>query len=315
MKKLTITTAAALGALAAFCAWGEWVYAGKWGSEGGDYGEFDYPHGIAVAPNGNVYVADVWNCRVQYFTSTGSFLGYWDSQFWHPRGVAVSPNGKYVYVADSGNSRIRYFTRQGSYLGEWGRYGAHNGYFNWPYDLDVAPDGTVFVADTFNRRVQYFTPTGSFLGGWRAERPGMPEGIFALTRNLAYVANAEQHRVYRFRFEGEFWLEYYWGSFGTGNGQFNIPTDVSYNASLRQVLVADVRNHRVQYFTRPGSFLGKWGKRGSGPGEFYYPVGLAVAPNGYVYVTEEGNCRVQYFKWVNPVVSPTSLGRVRALFR
>ncbi len=105
-----------------------------------------------------------------------------------------------------------------------------------------------------------------------------------------------------------------WGSFGSGDGQFNEPKGIAV-APDYAVYVADSRNHRVQYFTPMGSFLGKWGSYGTGPGEFSYPVGIAVAPNGYVYVTEEGNYRVQYFRWSEPAVSPTSLGRVKALFR
>jgi hypothetical protein len=77
MKKLTTLTAAALGALAAFYAWGGWVYEGKWGSYGTGNGQFINPASVAVAPNGNVYVVDFGNDRVQYFTSTGSFLGKW----------------------------------------------------------------------------------------------------------------------------------------------------------------------------------------------------------------------------------------------
>lgn len=75
MKKLAITTAAVLTALAAFYAWGDWVYVGKWGSEGRGNGQFIMPSGLAVAPNGRVYVADRDNQRVQYFSPSGSYLG------------------------------------------------------------------------------------------------------------------------------------------------------------------------------------------------------------------------------------------------
>jgi len=61
------------------------------------------------------------------------------------------------------------------------------------------------------------------------------------------------------------------------------------------VYVVDAGNHRVQYFTSAGSFLGSWGGQGSGAGQFNNPQGAAAAKNGNVYVTDAGNHRVQYF--------------------
>ncbi len=232
MKKLAITTAAALGALAAFCAWGGWVYEGQWGSRGSGNGQFDDPGGVEVAPNGNVYVGDQYNHRIQYFTPTGSFLGKWGSfgsgngQFDGPAGVAVAFTGN-VYVTEDGayyeNYRVQYFTSSGSYLGKWGSKGTGNGQFNGPLGVAVAPNGNVCVADRQNHRIQYFTPTGSFLEKW--------------------------------------------GSYGTGNGQFYLPCAVAFNAA-----------------------------------------------GDPVYISDGGNDRVQYFKWVTVAVVPTSLGRVKALF-
>ena len=62
---------------AATLALGDYVYEGQWGSEGSGSGQFDRPREVALAPNGNVYVIDTYNNRVQYFTPTGNFIGAW----------------------------------------------------------------------------------------------------------------------------------------------------------------------------------------------------------------------------------------------
>jgi hypothetical protein len=51
----------------------------------------------------------------------------------------------------------------------------------------------------------------------------------------------------------------------------------------------------MQYFTLTGSFLGKWGKEGSGPGEFKDPYGIGRGPLNVYYVADSENDRVQYF--------------------
>jgi tripartite motif-containing protein 71 len=80
--------------------------------------------------------------------------------------------------------------------------------------------------------------------------------------------------------------------------------------------VTDRLNHRVQYFTPTGSFLGKWGRPGNLPGEFAGTFGASFSRDGTrIYVGDAGNSRIQYFRWSPPAVAPASLGRVKALFR
>ena len=65
-----------------------------------------------------------------------------------------------------------------------------------------------------------------------------------------------------------------WGSLGAGPGQFAGPFDVAVDRE-GFVYVTDSGNHRVQKFTRDGTFVLQWGGQGTGPGEFVKPTGIA----------------------------------------
>ncbi len=86
----------------------------KWGSYGSGDGQFDPPGAIAVDGEGNVYVGEGYNYRIQKFTSDGTFITKWgsegsgDGQFRQPAGIAVDSEGN-VYVADTFNYRIQKF--------------------------------------------------------------------------------------------------------------------------------------------------------------------------------------------------------------
>jgi hypothetical protein len=61
--------------------------------------------------------------------------------------------------------------------------------------------------------------------------------------------------------------------------------------------VADSGNNRIQKFNGSGTFLTTWGGPGSGNGQFYNPIGVALDASGKVYVTDTGNNRVQKFEY------------------
>lgn len=87
-----------------------------------DFAGFNRPNGVAVAPDGDLYVADTWNFSIREFTPDGELLNSWGSPgqfgagaqvepvdgFWGPRDVDVDAEGR-VYVADTGNKRIRVY--------------------------------------------------------------------------------------------------------------------------------------------------------------------------------------------------------------
>jgi len=61
------------------------------------------------------------------------------------------------------------------------------------------------------------------------------------------------------------------------------------------VYVSDTHHNRIQKFTPQGEYFGRWGSKGTGPGEFDYPQGIAADRSGSVYVADTHNHRIQKF--------------------
>ncbi len=139
----------------------------RWGAGAGDGasgdgpGAFDHPEAVAVAPSGDVYVADTGNDRVVGLSPGGGAIAEWGSKgaangrFRSPSGVAVDAAGD-VYVLDSENNRVEVFEAGGRFLARWGLRGTGPGELSQPAAIAVGCEGDVYVDDTNNNRVQRF---------------------------------------------------------------------------------------------------------------------------------------------------------------
>lgn len=148
----------------------------RWGAGAGDGaagdgpGAFDRPEGIAVAPSGNVYVADTANNRVVELSPAGSAIAEWGSKgtsggrFHSPLAVAVDAAGR-VYVLDGENNRVQEFEAGGRFLATWGVRGTGPGEFSQPRAIAVGCEGDVYIADTNNNRVERFQPASPAASG------------------------------------------------------------------------------------------------------------------------------------------------------
>jgi DNA-binding beta-propeller fold protein YncE len=161
-------------------------------------------------------------------------------------------------VADSRNNRIQHFAADGKFINAWGTFAdatkgdAPGGTFNEPWDVAVAPDGSVFVADTWNHRIQKFTPEGKFVTMWgyfgQAEKPDGFWGPRALAfdaRGRIYITDTGNKRIAIFEQDGTFVAQF--GTAGLDAGQFDEPVGLAVDKD-GLVYVADTWNQRVQVF-------------------------------------------------------------------
>jgi tripartite motif-containing protein 71 len=156
----------------------------RWGTLGSGPGQFNGPVGIAIDPQGNIFVADVANHRIQELSPTGQPLTQW-----HTVGsgigettetgfdLALDASGN-LYVSEPhpsgpGIERIEKFSTTGQSLAHWGESGSGPGQFNKPFCLTLDSKSNLFVVDSGNNRVEEFSPTGKFLALWKGPKQGL----------------------------------------------------------------------------------------------------------------------------------------------
>ena len=125
-----------------------------------------------------------------------------------------------------------------------------------------------------------------------------PEGVGIGKLGELIIADTWNDRIVRAAFEGG--VVGAFGEHGTGPGKLECPRYVTTDR-VGNIYVVDTWNHRVQKFSPTGRFLLEFGGQG-GPwgydeadGKFSYPYGVAVDSQGYIYVSDFNNNRIQKF--------------------
>ncbi|MBI5376716.1 MAG: SMP-30/gluconolactonase/LRE family protein [Candidatus Schekmanbacteria bacterium] len=118
------------------------------------------------------------------------------------------------------------------------------------------------------------------------------QGIATDSSENVFVVDRDGSTIIRFDSDGNFITS--WGSYGTSDGQFKLPSAAAVDSS-GYVYIADTGNNRIQKFDSNGNFIKKWGTAGTGDGQFNNPQGVAVDTSGYVYVADTDNNRIQQF--------------------
>lgn len=246
--------------------WGKNAGAGGMLAMGTAPGEFYMPGQASFDAQGRLFVADMFNSRVQVFAADGQYLtsiggfGLSPGTFYLPSGVDVDADGN-VFVVDWATGWIQKFDSDFQFVGYWGGLGLEDGKFRRPTEVALDAAGNVYVVDSLNSRVQKFDNDGTFLGKWGTDG-GNPHPDQLL-------------------------------SWGKNDGGMFLPQGIRIGNGT--VYVTDTSNNRVQKFDLDGHFLGKWGSFGGRVTEFFNPTGIDVDGAGNVYTVDILLHRVQKF--------------------
>jgi DNA-binding beta-propeller fold protein YncE len=127
---------------------------GKPGVAGTGTDTFDRPTGVAVAPNGDIFVTDghkpnkFGTARVVKFSKDGRFIKTWGrkgsapGEFDEPHDIFIGGSQNRVYIADRRNNRLQVFDQDGNFIAAWNQFGQANSVF-------VGKDDTIYVGTSF----------------------------------------------------------------------------------------------------------------------------------------------------------------------
>ncbi len=241
----------------------EGTFVTSWGED-----IFTRAHGVHMAPDDTMYCTDEGDHTVRRCTLEGKVLleigipgksaPYMSGEpFNRCTHTALSPKGD-IYVSDGyGNSRVHKFSPDGRLLLSWGEPGTEPGQFNIAHNICCDDDGWVYVADRENHRVQVFDGDGRFETQW--VNLHRPSGLFMTTGKcpLCYIAELGPH--------------------------------LAVNRDLPNI------GPRISVLDSQGTLLARVAAtppRGTAPGQFISPHGIAADSAGNLYVGE-----VSYTSW------------------
>ncbi len=265
-----------------------------------------------------------WSHAIGRATANGTGFNF-------PQTMCLDKDGG-VYVANRGNEnnfgmRVNHIKigepGEEELLAEFATYGEDDENCVWPFGVAIDKNSNVYVTDEWKNTVSVFDAKGKFIRKWgeTGSGPGElrgPAGIVCEANGNLIVVDSGNNRLQVFTPEGRLVTQF--GKSGSGEGEFNKPWGIALDGD-GNIYVADWKNHRVQKLSPSGKFMmsiGKYGELPKAPGSFAvtylgpfissvpneqripagilnHPTGVAVDPDGDIYVTDWGNHRLCIF--------------------
>ncbi len=272
-------------------------------SAGSGYQNFNYPNGLFIDSEGNIYISDSLNNRIIKWDANGNAIGWigggsngWKTtsgassgngyqSFYRPSGVFMDSSGN-IYVADNSNHRISKWDASGNAIG-WIGGGSNgwkigsgapsgNGYqsFSRPSGVFIDSSGNIYVADNYNHRISKWDASGNAIGWIGGGSNGWKTGSGAPS--------------------------------GNGYQSFYNPGRLYFD-SLGNIYIEDGENNRISKWDPDGNAIGWIGggsngwkttsgaSSGNGFQSFYYTTDVFLDSSGNIYVADNYNHRIS--KW------------------
>lgn len=217
---------------------------------------FVAPSGIAIGPDGTIFVADAEVGLVARIDATGRvFSPIGEGILKRPTGVVFDKTQQRIFVADTDESMVKVFDLDGRLLMTIGQPGVELGEFNRPTYMAIWRN-ELYVTDTFNSRIQVFDldsgqpiraigTRGTYVGQF-----AIPKGVALDSEGNIYVIESLFDHLLVFNREGRLLLPI--GGTGYTSGNFYLPAGLWVDEGDR-VYVADMYNGRVVTYLYLGS--------------------------------------------------------------
>ncbi len=260
------------------------------GEPGRAAGQFSSPTSLAVDRDGALYVVDSNNHRVQRIALNGDVKIYGKpgsaaGEMWGPQSIAVHPGGQFFFVAEQGNNRVQCFHFTGQHRGILPN-------FRSPSAVTFDTEGHLWVADTGNAQVLRFNiNSGEHIGGLTRNQGIMrPISLTCDAAHNVYVTDATTNDVTRYT---------YFGQRGHALGEIrrlSAPHQVAVDGEGR-IYLAESGANRLHVFDMHGNSLATMETPMTKLGSFRAPAGVALGPNGEIYIADTLNHRILRLQW------------------
>ncbi|XP_078584378.1 uncharacterized protein LOC144866693 [Branchiostoma floridae x Branchiostoma japonicum] len=262
------------------------------GREGSGTGQFQGPYGVAVSDEGEIFVADYWNQRIQVFTLQGTFVRQFPTvvsgeEKMKPYDVAMDGEGNLWVVGnfESAELAVQYNKQGREFRLRW---------TGWTRGVAVdTRRNHILISQTtrdgrnYHGEVLVFRPDGTLVRTV-GQQQGMelPQYITVDGEGNILVSDWGNHCVYVYNEDGQFLFQF--GGKGSGEGQLMHPRGICTDRA-GNIIVADWGNRRVEMFDKTGKFLKHITT------DMEEPRAVAMAPQGQLVVTDDKNDSVSVF--------------------